>query len=64
VKDNNKIKTKNCSNCGAVFSCNDNGNSCWCNNHNLTAEQLNYLRNNYDNCLCETCIKNIVALKS
>jgi len=51
-----EIKHKKCSKCNAEFTCNDSGNSCWCNNHELTKEQLVALKENYDNCLCEQCI--------
>jgi hypothetical protein len=52
----NNIKDKKCAKCNVGFSCSASGNSCWCNNHQLSEEQLNFLKNNYDNCLCESCI--------
>ena len=52
------IKHKNCSKCNAEFTCNDSGlDSCWCNKHQLSEKQLSFLKENYDNCLCEPCLK-------
>ena len=53
------VKYKKCSKCNIVFTCNDSETSCWCNNYELTREQLSFLRENYDNCLCEQCIEKI-----
>ncbi len=54
------IKHKNCSKCNAEFTCNDSGtNSCWCDNYKLSEEQLASLKENYANCLCEKCLKQI-----
>ena len=50
------VKSKKCAKCNAEFSCNDSGNSCWCNHHQLTQKQLDFLKENYNNCLCESCI--------
>jgi hypothetical protein len=47
---------KECEICGAEFECTHN-ESCWCLNHTLSKEMIEYLRNNYKNCLCETCLK-------
>ncbi len=54
------VKHKKCSKCNAEFTCNDSGNSCWCNNYKLTQDQLNFLNKNYDNCLCEACILSVL----
>ncbi|MGB0882956.1 MAG: cysteine-rich CWC family protein [Vicingaceae bacterium] len=54
------VKHKKCSKCNADFTCNDSGDSCWCNNHKLTKEQLMFLKDNYENCLCEDCIVLVV----
>ena len=51
------VKYKKCSKCNSEFTCNDSVVSCWCNNHQLSKEQLEFLKSNYDNCLCEPCIK-------
>ncbi len=53
-------RIKNCSKCGVEFTCKPQG-GCWCNNYQLTTEQLQELRVNYENCLCEECIK-LIAL--
>ncbi|MGB0887168.1 MAG: cysteine-rich CWC family protein [Vicingaceae bacterium] len=59
-----QIKHKKCSKCGAAFTCNDSGNLCWCNNHQLTQEQLDFLKDNYDNCLCESCLQTFSNIKN
>ena len=51
------IKHKNYSKCNKAFTCNDSGDSCWCNDYQLTKEQLAFLKENYDNCLCVSCLK-------
>ncbi|MCB0380781.1 MAG: cysteine-rich CWC family protein [Flavobacteriales bacterium] len=60
IENNTKITQKICSKCKEPFGCQNLERGCWCENHQLTAEQLTYLKENYDNCLCEKCI---LALK-
>ncbi|MGE0562246.1 MAG: cysteine-rich CWC family protein [Flavobacteriales bacterium] len=56
IENKNKITEKKCSKCGELFGCQNLERGCWCENHQLTTEQLTYLKENYDNCLCENCI--------
>lgn len=44
-----------CSKCGAEFTCKPQGD-CWCNNYQLTTEQLTVSKENYTDCLCEKCL--------
>ncbi len=48
-------REKVCPSCSTRFLCLHN-ESCWCMDYALTAEQLAYLRNNYDDCLCPACL--------
>ncbi len=63
VKDNTAPNNK-CSKCGAVFTCKSLEVKCWCNNYQLTTEQIADLKKNYDNCLCEKCLSEIAKLSS
>lgn len=44
-----------CSKCGSDFTCKPQGD-CWCNNYELTTEQLTVLKENYTDCLCKECL--------
>ena len=57
------VKHKECAKCGIDFTCNDAGNSCWCNQYQLSEKQLKALREKYNNCLCEQCIAKLVINK-
>lgn len=46
-----------CSLCNTEFSCNADEGMCWCMSYTLSAEQLEYLNNNYSGCLCPECLK-------
>lgn len=50
---------KNCSKCGTKFSCKSDEENCWCMDYQLSKEQLDALKENYDNCLCEKCLAQI-----
>lgn len=52
-----KITEKKCSKCDKPFGCQNLERGCWCENHQLTQEQLAYLKEHFDNCLCEECLK-------
>lgn len=47
---------KACSNCGVIFECSSDY-GCWCNDVSLTSEQLSWIKENYDNCLCPSCLR-------
>jgi hypothetical protein len=48
---------KKCSKCGAEFSCGANEGKCWCMEVQLSEEILNALKTEYDDCLCDSCLK-------
>ncbi len=52
-------KTKKCESCGKSFSCASESGNCWCFELKLDFETLENLRNNYQNCLCEDCLKKV-----
>ncbi|MCD9189528.1 MAG: cysteine-rich CWC family protein [Pyrinomonadaceae bacterium] len=54
-----KIRTasKVCEVCGKEFSCNAENGNCWCFDLQLKAETLQKLKENYQDCLCPTCLK-------
>ncbi len=56
-----KITSKNiCESCGNEFSCGADTGKCWCFERNLAPETLAELKENFNNCLCEKCLANIV----
>lgn len=51
---------KICPRCKASFECrHDNLMECHCINVRLDARQLKYLADNFDDCLCNSCLKDI-----
>ncbi len=63
VLPNNLGKRKKCPICGATFMCrHDNISLCHCSTVTLTTTQLNTLKQCYDSCLCNKCLKDF-ALK-
>ena len=48
---------KTCSRCGASFTCQNEARGCWCEDLTLSPETLALLRQQFDNCLCPTCLK-------
>lgn len=48
---------KNCSKCGAAFSCQNETRGCWCESIYLSEQTLAKLKETYDNCLCSRCLK-------
>ncbi|MDQ3749805.1 MAG: cysteine-rich CWC family protein [Acidobacteriota bacterium] len=48
-----------CESCGEEFSCGANVGKCWCFAVKLKAETLSELRENFESCLCEDCLKGI-----
>ena len=61
IENSVKITEKKCSKCGKTFGCQNLERGCWCENYQLTQEQLVYLKENFDNCLCEECILEFIA---
>ena len=49
---------KECSKCGENFTCTNETRGCWCENVQLNTETLQFLKENYENCLCPSCLTN------
>ncbi len=47
---------KICPKCGIEFVCEHNI-KCWCLTYNIPEDKRNYLRENFNDCLCESCLK-------
>jgi hypothetical protein len=50
-----KATVKSCAKCGTAFECLHNAD-CWCMNITLTQENLNFLKENFADCLCPSCL--------
>ncbi len=48
-----------CESCGEEFSCGASVGKCWCFDVELKAETLVGLCEDFENCLCEDCLKEI-----
>ncbi|PCJ25832.1 MAG: hypothetical protein COA97_07065 [Flavobacteriales bacterium] len=48
-------RTIKCAKCGTEFGCQPQS-KCWCNNYQLSQNQLKILKATYKDCLCENCI--------
>lgn len=46
-----------CESCGKEFSCGANTGKCWCFEIDLSEEHLAQLKETFQNCLCENCLK-------
>ena len=52
---------KKCSKCKEVFSCqSEKISSCWCTKINISHIKVEILEKNYSDCLCSSCLKNIL----
>jgi len=47
---------KQCSKCNTSFECKNDATGCWCQQHTLSKETLQHLRDNFANCLCPECL--------
>ena len=47
---------KHCSKCNTTFECCSDKEGCWCENLAVSLETLNALRNQFENCLCPSCL--------
>ena len=52
-----KSETKICESCGKDFSCGANVGKCWCFEIDLNEETLARLREDFENCLCQSCLE-------
>lgn len=48
---------KICSKCAALFYCACEVSGCWCETVFIDMGTLSELKKQYDNCLCQTCLK-------
>lgn len=56
------VTNKQCPRCGNPFSCCQGDISkCGCSTVTLNADALSYLRSTYNDCLCNTCLKDIMT---
>ena len=50
------MQIKICPKCGMEFKC-EHSIKCWCMSYNIPENKRKYLRENYNDCLCESCLK-------
>lgn len=55
------MATKQCSKCNTDFECKAEGSGCWCEGLTISCENLQELRNDFDNCLCPDCLSQYAA---
>ena len=51
---------KQCGKCRQAFSCQQTG-GCWCGTVTLDAAQLAWIKQQFANCLCPTCLTAVAA---
>jgi len=51
---------KICGQCRQPFSCGQEG-GCWCNEVQLSRDQLAWIKARFDNCLCPRCLRAVAA---
>ena len=52
-----KTDEKVCESCKKTFSCGANIGKCWCFEAEISTENLKSIAEEFDNCLCEDCLK-------
>ena len=55
-------KIKKCPKCGKEFTCSHDEN-CWCTRYEISPENGQIMRQQFDDCLCEDCMKEYGRLK-
>ncbi|EMY76941.1 cysteine-rich CWC [Leptospira weilii serovar Ranarum str. ICFT] len=53
------IVSKSCQRCGKIFGCGAAANSCECFSVSLSSEVLKQLKENYGDCICVSCLKEL-----
>ncbi len=48
-----------CESCGEMFTCGANLKGCWCFEIDLTEENRNDLKSNFNDCLCRNCLEKV-----
>ncbi len=51
--------TKTCGQCKQTFECGQYG--CWCGQMGVTERQLDWISARFEDCLCPTCLKQVVS---
>ena len=59
MKPNNLPEKKICEVCHKEFSCGATIGKCWCFEVEISQETLEQLKQDFQNCLCEDCLKKI-----
>jgi hypothetical protein len=54
--------TKACEACGAAFEC--GGYQCWCGKVGITERQMDWIAENFKDCLCPACLGKVGAGES
>jgi hypothetical protein len=49
-------KQKTCPRCGKTFECN-HGSVCWCSSYSIDKENIELLKREFEDCLCEDCLR-------
>ncbi|MHA1983576.1 MAG: cysteine-rich CWC family protein [Candidatus Hodarchaeales archaeon] len=49
-------ETVYCGKCEKEFTCNRNSDKCWCVELIIDENNLNYISNTYEGCLCSDCL--------
>lgn len=57
MKMTTKTDEKVCESCGKTFSCGANIGKCWCFKVEISADTLENVAKEFENCLCEDCLK-------
>jgi hypothetical protein len=50
-------QTKSCSKCGESFECKADTGGCWCDAITISVENLEKLKQSFNDCLCPDCLK-------
>jgi hypothetical protein len=48
---------KTCENCGQTFEC--GGYQCWCGGLGITEQQMDWIAQRFQDCLCPSCLKKV-----
>lgn len=51
---------KKCPRCNKEFECKHSAD-CWCSKYTLTYKLIECLKNNYNDCLCEDCLRSLIS---
>ena len=51
--------TKKCPRCSKEFEC-SHSSTCWCSKYTINEKVREYLKNNYQDCLCEECLNSVI----